>query len=80
MKYTFCDKRRKNQCVDKNGNNELDDDNVNNNFYNQSEDTESIAKNSDDDKLESKNRIDLNAINKLHAIAISDDEDYGESH
>lgn len=69
LKYSYCDSHRKNQCVDKNGNNLLED-NLNNNFYNGS--TQS------DDSVKPSSQVDQKAITRLQAIAMSDDEDFGK--
>lgn len=79
MKYTYCDSLRKNQCVvDKNGNSEVDE-SLNSNYYNGS--TRGTTKEANDDNenvLNPKKQIDPKAINRLQAMAMSDDDDYGE--
>jgi hypothetical protein len=78
MKYTFHESLRKNQCVDKNGNPEADE-NLNNNYF-----TASGADGKDDEEngngngnVNSKKQIDQKAL-RLQAMAMSDDDDYGE--
>lgn len=78
MNYSYCESLRKSQCVDKNGNNETAD-NVNNNFYSGS--TRMAAEGNDEDEnAKPKKQIDQKAVNRLQAMAMSDDEDdYGET-
>lgn len=75
IKYTYCESLCKNQCLDKNGNNEASDD-LNNNFY-----TGSTREKENDDvgKVKPKNQIDQKAISRFQAMAMSDDDDYGET-
>lgn len=74
MKYTYCDK---NQCVDENGNSEVTG-NVNNNFITGTRDMIVFGKGqNNDDSAKPKKQIEQK-INRLQAMAISDDEDYGE--
>lgn len=76
MKYTFCESLRKNQCVDKNGNSEIAD-SVNSNLYGNPTRGLMASKGNDDD--EPTKQIDQKSINRLQAMAISDDDDdYGE--
>lgn len=73
-------KYRKNQCVDKNGNSETVD-NLNNNFYNGSSRGMVVEgnENDDDETLKPKKQIDQKALNRLQAMAMSDDDDYGKA-
>lgn len=79
MKYTYCESlQQKNQSVDVNGNSEVTD-NVNNNFISDTREMILLGKEkNDDDRLKSKKQIDQK-INRLQAMATSDDEDYGEA-
>lgn len=60
---------RKNQCVDKNGNN-VPADNVNNKFYDSP--TES------NDSVKFSKQVEQKAITRLQAMSMSDDEDFGK--
>lgn len=79
MKYTYCESLQKNQCVDENGNSEATE-NVNNNFITGTREMILLGKEkNDDDNSKPKKQIDQK-INRLQAMAMSDDEDYGEKH
>lgn len=80
MKYTYCDSIRKNQCVDKNGNNEVAENLNNNSFYTGSTEATPVGKESEDDEnvVKPKKQIERKAISRLEAMAMSDDEDYGK--
>lgn len=77
MKYAYCESLQKNQCVDENGNNEATE-NVNNNFITGTREMILREKGAnEDDNSKTKKQIDQK-INRLQAMAMSDDEDYGE--
>lgn len=78
MKYTYCGSIRKNQCVDKNGNNEAVENLNNNNFFHGST-RELTSVDGDDENVKPKNQIDKKPISRLEAMAISDDDDYGKN-
>ena len=78
MKYTYCGSIRKNQCVDKNGNNEAVENLNNNNFYNGST-RELTSVDGDDENVKPKNQIDQKPISRMEAMAMSDDDDYGKN-
>lgn len=76
MKYTYCDSLHKNQCVDKNGNCELAE-NLNNCHAGNARSI--LAGKETDDDRNVKPQIDQKAISRLQAMAMSDDDDYGET-
>lgn len=77
MKYTYCGSIRKNQCVDKNGNNEATENLNSNNFYTGPK-AEVGKENGYEENAKPKKQIDQKTISRLEAMAMSDDEDYGK--
>lgn len=75
--YKYCESLRKNQCLDKNGNEVADS--VNNNFY--SDPLREALKGSDEDKSAPPKKLtEQKTVSRLQAMAMSDDEDdYGET-
>jgi hypothetical protein len=79
MKYSYCESLQKNQRVDENGNSEATD-NVNNNFITDTREMILLGKGKNDNDLNSKPKKQIDQkINRLQAMAISDDEDYGKA-
>lgn len=76
MKYTFRESLRKNQCVDKNGNTEMAE-NLNNNYFSGSGDDSKDDDDNGNGNVNPKKPLDQKAL-RLQAMAMSDDDDYGE--
>jgi hypothetical protein len=72
MKFGYCQSLEKSQRVDENGNTDVD--NVNNNFITG---TILLGKDKSDADEKPKKQVEQK-INRLQAMAMSDDEDYGE--
>jgi dTDP-D-glucose 4,6-dehydratase len=72
MKFQYCESLPKDQRVDENGNTEAD--NVNNNFISG---TIMLEKDKNDGDDKPKKQVEQKQ-NRLQAMAMSDDEDYGE--
>lgn len=72
MKFGYCDSTEKDQRLDENGNAEVD--NVNNNFI-----TGTILLGKDKGNVDDKSKKQVDQkLSRLQAMAMSDDEDYGE--